>query len=89
MLAAAPDYLARAGTGRIVRGLARQGLGIVHMPSILIQDDFKTGRLLRVLPVWTGVPLEGHAVWEAGQGLARRARVFLEFMAPRLTVARD
>lgn len=82
----AVDGPVRASTGRVVRDLALQGLGVALTPCFLVREDIASGALLQVMPDWLGEPMPLHAVWTA-RALPRKARAFLDFIAPRLTAA--
>lgn len=75
----------RASTGRVVRDFAVQGLGIAMTPCFLVRRDLESGALVRVLPEWSGEPMPLNAVWASGRNLPRKARVFLDFITPKLT----
>lgn len=73
----------RASTGEAVVDLAAQGLGVALLPSFAVEGALSVGRLVRVLPGWSGPVLDLHALWAAKE-LPRKARAFLDFVAPRL-----
>jgi DNA-binding transcriptional LysR family regulator len=77
----------RAGSGEAVVDLAAQGLGVALLPSFAVAAPLAEGRLVRVLTDWTGPSLELHAVWAAKE-LPRKARAYLDFIAPRLSTSR-
>lgn len=81
------DGPVRASTGRVVRDLALQGLGIALTPCFLVRRDIEAGTLVEILPKWRGPQVPLHALWASGRALPRKARVFLDFIAPRLTAA--
>ena len=73
----------RASSGEAVVDLAAQGLGVALLPSFVVAAPITEGRLVRVMSEWSGPPLEIHALWAAKE-LPRKARAFLDFIAPRL-----
>jgi DNA-binding transcriptional LysR family regulator len=73
----------RASSGEAVVDLAVQGLGVAMLPSFVVAAPISEGRLVRVMSEWSGPPLEIHALWAARE-LPRKARAFLDFIAPRL-----
>lgn len=77
----------RASSGEAVLDLALQGLGVAMLPAFLVDPLLADGRLVRILPDWNGPALDLHAVWAARE-LPRKARAFLDFVAPRLSVGR-
>lgn len=64
-----------------LRAAALQGVGIVQMPVLMIEDDIKTGRLVDVLPDWR--PRNGivYAVFPSRRGLLPSIRALLDFLA--------
>jgi DNA-binding transcriptional LysR family regulator len=77
----------RASSGEAVVDLAAQGLGVALLPSFAVEEPIARGRLVRVMSDWSGPPLELHALWAAKE-LPRKARAFLDFVAPRLSTSR-
>jgi DNA-binding transcriptional LysR family regulator len=73
----------RASSGEAVVDLAAQGLGVALLPSFAVAAPLAEGRLVRVMPVWSGPMLDLHALWAAKE-LPRKARAFLDFVAPKL-----
>jgi len=73
----------RASSGEVVVDLATQGLGVALLPSFAVERALTEGRLVRILPGWSGPPLELHALWAAKE-LPRKARAFLDFIALKL-----
>lgn len=74
----------RASSGEVVADLAAQGLGVALLPSFAVGAPLASGRLARVMPTWRGPPLDLHVLWAAKE-LPRKARAFIDFIAPRLT----
>lgn len=74
----------RGSSGHIVLDLVKQGLGVALLPTFLVRDDLAAGRIVRVLPEWSGPQLALQAIWPAGGTLPRRARAFLDFIEKRL-----
>ncbi|MFZ5670593.1 MAG: LysR family transcriptional regulator [Pseudomonadota bacterium] len=77
----------RASTGEAVLDLALAGLGVALLPAFLVDPPLAEGRLAPVLAGWRGPPLALHALWAARE-LPRKARAFLDFIAPRLSARR-
>jgi DNA-binding transcriptional LysR family regulator len=65
----------------VLRDGVLEGLGVVQLPTILVNDDCKQGRLVRVLPGWR--PRSGiiHAVFPSRRGLLPSVRALLDFLA--------
>jgi len=77
----------RANSGEALLDLTLQGLGVALLPAFLVDPLLADGRLVRILPDWSGPALELHAIWAARE-LPRKARAFLDFIIPRLSVER-
>ncbi|MBR9970424.1 LysR substrate-binding domain-containing protein [Magnetospirillum sulfuroxidans] len=60
---------------------ARAGLGIVQLPSLMVEEDLYHGRLEKTLTAWT--PPRGlvHAVFPSRRGLVPAIRLFLDALA--------
>jgi DNA-binding transcriptional LysR family regulator len=71
--------------GAVVASLAAAGAGVALMPSFAVREDLDRGRLVRVASGWQGPPIDLHAVWPHRE-LPRKARVWLDYLAPRLTL---
>ncbi|MBI1187689.1 MAG: LysR family transcriptional regulator [Alphaproteobacteria bacterium] len=78
------DGRLRVSSGALVRQAAFDGLGCVFAPSFLLREALSAGRLVRILPAWEGPLQIVHAVWASGRRLPRKARVFLDHIAPLL-----
>jgi DNA-binding transcriptional LysR family regulator len=81
------DGPVRASTGRVIRDLAIQGLGIALAPCFLVRRDIASGALVQILADWRGPAMPLTALWASGRSLPRKARVFLDFIIPRLTAS--
>ena len=64
-----------------LRHTALEGVGVVQMPTMVVIDDIKAGRLVEVLPDWA--PRAGiiHAVFLLRRGLLPSVRALLDFLA--------
>lgn len=64
-----------------LRHAALEGVGVAQMPTMVVNDDIKAGRLVDVLPDW--VPRAGiiHAVFPSRRGLLPSVRSLLDFLA--------
>jgi DNA-binding transcriptional LysR family regulator len=69
-----------ASSGEVLLQGALDGLGLFYAPDWLVCGDATEGRLVRVLPEWTGTPLPVNAVWTSGK-LRGKAKLFAEHMA--------
>ncbi|MEM1106913.1 MAG: LysR family transcriptional regulator [Pseudomonadota bacterium] len=75
-----------ASSGEVLLQGALDGLGVFYAPDWLVCGEAEGGRLVRVLPDWTGTPLAVHAVWTSGK-LRGKAKLFAEHMADCLRFA--
>lgn len=64
-----------------LRQAALEGIGVVHLPSVVVREDIAAGRLVNVLPRWT--PRTGivHAVFPSRRGLLPSVRTLIDFLA--------
>jgi DNA-binding transcriptional LysR family regulator len=64
-----------------LRHAARAGIGIVQLPSLMVEEDLRAGGLEKILTAWT--PPRGliHAVYPSRRGLVPAVRLFLDALA--------
>lgn len=76
----------RSNNGRALLQAARQGLGLVQLPSFYVDEDLAAGELVAVLedfnPTDTGV----WAVYPHNRHLSAKVRLFVNFLAERFTL---
>jgi len=78
-----------------LRTAAIRGVGIVQLPSMVVSDDVRNGKLVELLPAWTPKYGVVHAVFSSRRGLLPSVRSLIDFLAERLkddeddTVASD
>jgi LysR family transcriptional regulator for bpeEF and oprC len=63
----------------MMAGLA--GLGIMQVPSFLVDDDLRSGRLERVLDDWETDPVPLHVVYPQSRHLSATVRAFVEWVS--------
>jgi DNA-binding transcriptional LysR family regulator len=65
----------------VLREATLAGVGVVQLPTIMIWEDIRAGRLVHVLPHWQ--PRSGivHAVFPSRRGLLPSVRALLDFLA--------
>jgi DNA-binding transcriptional LysR family regulator len=70
-----------------LRAVANAGQGIVLAASFVagFADDVASGRIVRLLPDYSGVELAIHAVYPHRRNLAARVRAFIDLVTERLT----
>ncbi|MDX1576058.1 MAG: LysR family transcriptional regulator [Kiloniellales bacterium] len=72
----------RANNGEALLEAAVAGLGITRLPSFIIGEEVRAGRLQPLLTDWTpGNPVAVHAIYPAGRNLSPKVRVFVDFLA--------
>lgn len=60
---------------------ALAGIGVAQLPSLMIEADLKTGRLVELLPAWRLSNDAVHAVFPSRRGLLPSIRALLDFLA--------
>jgi len=74
----------RVNNGDSLRQVTLAGLGIAQLPTFIVGDDLRAGRLLRVLPDWEAAAEAAvHAVYPATRNLSPKVRVVIDFLAER------
>jgi DNA-binding transcriptional LysR family regulator len=73
----------------VLREATLAGVGIAQLPTVLIWEDIRAGRLVHVLPQWR--PRSGivHAVFPSRRGLLPSVRALLDFLASECAVHRQ
>jgi len=64
-----------------LRLAALRGVGVVQLPTMMIQDDLREGRLMDVLPDWRPRPGIVHVVFPSRRGLLPAVRALIDFLA--------
>lgn len=72
-----------ANNGDFLTDMAASGHGIVVIPSFIAWRALATGDLVEILPAYAPESLNAWAVWPRNRYLARRARLFIDFLADR------
>lgn len=71
--------------GDLLASLAEAGQGIAALPTFLVAEALREGRLVRLLPDWEEELLPGiHLVYPARRNLAPKVRAFIDFLAARI-----
>ena len=74
----------QVNNGDSLRQAALGGLGIAQLPTFIVGDDLRAGRLQRVLPDWEiAAEAAVHAVYPATRTLSPEVRVVIDFLAER------
>jgi DNA-binding transcriptional LysR family regulator len=63
-----------------LRQAAVAGIGIVHLPSVVVRDEIKAGQLIELVPGWA--PRSGviHAIFPSRRGLLPSVRSLIDFL---------
>ncbi len=64
-----------------LRQAAIAGLGVVHVPRVVVRDELAAGLLVNVLPDWTPKSGVVHAVFPSRRGLLPSVRTLIDFLA--------
>jgi len=69
-----------------LRQAALSGIGVCQFPTMVVQEDLATGRLVDILPQWA--PRSGiiHAVFPSRRGLLPSVRSMVDFLAEEYAV---
>jgi DNA-binding transcriptional LysR family regulator len=63
-----------------LRHVAVAGIGIVHLPSVVVRDEIAAGQLVELVPGWA--PKSGviHAIFPSRRGLLPSVRTLIDFL---------
>lgn len=64
-----------------LRLAALRGVGVCQFPSFVVEEDFRKGRLIDLLPDWAPKPGIIHAAFPSRRGLLPSVRTLLDFLA--------
>lgn len=73
-----------ANSSMAIRDAALRGVGPALLPTIYVEQDLKAGRLVNVLPGWSGAPQALFAVYPAHRESSRKLRVFIDYLVDQL-----
>lgn len=78
----------KVNNGDSLREAALAGRGIAHLPTFIVRDDVKAGRLVTLLDEYDDVTDGGvYAVYPASRNLSPKVRVFIDFLVERFARA--
>ncbi|MBS0535637.1 MAG: LysR family transcriptional regulator [Proteobacteria bacterium] len=72
-----------ANNGDMLRVAALRGHGFVHLPTFIVGDDIRDGRLKSVLEPYIAQDLTLNAVYPTARHLSPKVRAFVDFLAER------
>lgn len=64
-----------------LRIAALHGVGVVQLPTMMVRDDLRNGRLVDLMPSWRPRPAIVHVVFPSRRGLLPAVRQLIEFLA--------
>lgn len=73
----------RANNGDFLRQAALAGEGIVYSPRFIVYDSLQRGELTAILPEYSHMELQAHALYPQTRHLSQRVRAFVDFLAER------
>lgn len=57
-----------------------QGLGVAKLPELIINEDLKAGRLVKVIPAWEPKPELIHLAYTSRRGLLPSVKALIDFL---------
>lgn len=72
-----------ANNGDALKAAAEAGLGLVMLPSFIVNDAIKTKRLRILLPDYKAYDIAAYAVYPQTRYVSQRVRVFIDYLAAR------
>ncbi len=76
----------RANNAQMMRAAAVAGVGIINVPSFIIADDIREGRLVRVLTDYVNAPERNiYALFPHSRFMSAKLRLFIDFLAQKCT----
>ena len=74
----------RVNSSLDLANLARHGLGIAYLPSFVVSQDIKSGKLVSVLSQYRPPELGLYMVYPSNQYISQKTRLFMEFVSQLL-----
>jgi DNA-binding transcriptional LysR family regulator len=72
-----------------LRSAAIVGVGIVHLPLLMVSDEIREGKLMHLLPDWAPKRHVVHAVYPSKRGLLPSVRALLDYLSARFRELRE
>ena len=57
-----------------------QGLGVAKLPDLIISEDLKAGRLVKVIPEWEPKPELIHLAYTSRRGMLPSVKALIDFL---------
>jgi DNA-binding transcriptional LysR family regulator len=72
-----------------LRSAAIDGIGVVHLPLLIVSDEIRNGQLVHLLPDWAPKRYVVHAVYASKRGLLPSVRALLDYLGARFSELRE
>src|SRR3984893_17658919 len=72
-----------------LRSAAIAGVGVVHLPLLMVSDEIRNGQLVHLLPGWAPKRQVVHAVYPSKRGLLPSVRALLDYLGARFSELRE
>lgn len=72
-----------------LRDAALQGVGVVQLPGMLVQEELRSGALVQVLPGWAPRAEIIHAVYASRRGQLPAVRALLDFLVQQFQTVEE
>jgi DNA-binding transcriptional LysR family regulator len=72
-----------------LRSAAIAGVGVVHLPLLMVSDEIRNGQLVHLLPSWAPKRYAVHAVYPSKRGLLPSVRALLDYLGARFSELRE
>jgi DNA-binding transcriptional LysR family regulator len=72
-----------------LRSAAIAGIGVVHLPLLMVSDEIRDGQLVHLLPSWAPRRSVVHAVYPSNRGLLPSVRALLDYLGARFSELRE
>jgi DNA-binding transcriptional LysR family regulator len=72
-----------------LRSAAIAGVGVVHLPLLMVSDEIRNGQLVHLLPSWAPTRQVVHAVYPSKRGLLPSVRALLDYLGARFSELRE
>lgn len=72
-----------SNNGDVVREAAVSGLGVVLLPTFIVGEELRAGRLVPLLPGYQAPPLHLHMIYPPNRHLSTRIRLLVKYVQAR------
>jgi DNA-binding transcriptional LysR family regulator len=74
----------QADNGDVLATAAEAGMGITLLPTFIVGDAVRLGRLVPVLPEWQSPPISVNAIYASARRVPQKTRRFIDFLVAEL-----